>query len=911
MTVEDLPLPYGDALERVAREIVSRESARLPDLTRCTVVLPSLKAAPALQRALARLAGTPALLLPAIATLRSLATVRPPARRPAPASARELQVYAALRRLKHFDEAALWPLAREVVGLADECTRHGVALPREPSSLSAALHAAYRARRNRALQFEAELVHELWHALAVDADRHPDAESLHLVQLAQTARVASGPLYIVWDATPTRAEREFLEVWGERAPVVQFLSRVADDGATAALASALQAFAELAAPPEPIDTRAAALRSHYPDSPLRGRVALYPAVNLEDAAGVAAFAVRRALARGGTRVALVALDRSAARRTRALLERAEVLMQDEEGWKLSTTSAAAVAMRWLEALDDGFYHRTLVDLMRSPFVFADRGREFRAAASLEVETVQATYNCVAGLEPVAGKVAARGAAAESLARFARARDRMPAGRASVATWLDRLQAALDDIGALAGLRADHAGLQLLELLDGLGRDLRADATPLDRREFTRWLDGRLEQSTFRDDTVESPVVLTQLRDVALRRFDTVVLIGADGGHLPAPYRAELIGPMARGELGLPTARRAAAETAAHFAATVGGAAEAVIVWQTERAGDPNPPSPFVAALRALHLETWGTDLVEGDLATRAARVEDGVPDRAPLPSRRGPPSARAPDRLPERFSVSAWQNFVDCPYRFFAGPILGLALRDEVQEKADKSEYGMIVHAILDRFHRDHPVCSRHDAASLESDLTALTEVEFAQAIERNRAALAFKLRWLAAVRGYIEWQLRRESEGWRWNAGEVPVERDIDLGAGRVVRLQGRLDRIDVSVDGRVAVLDYKTQSTGDLRARAGNTSEYVQLACYSLLSREPVEEAAYVGVEAEPTTAFALDEPPMSAAEAEAARIARALGAVADGAPMPANGSDGVCAWCNLSGLCRRGHWLDEGDA
>jgi ATP-dependent helicase/nuclease subunit B len=911
VTPESLTLPYGRAIERVAREIVRREADSLPDLTRCTVVLPSLRAAPALQRELARTAGMPALLLPRVQTLRDLAPSRPHARRAVPTSARELQVYAALRKLKRFDEAALWPLAREVVALADECTRHAVALPREPAALAAALHAAYRARRNRALQFEAELVHELWHALTADAGRYPDAEALHLVQLGEAARAASGPLYVVWDSAPTRAEREFLDVWAERAPVVQFLPRVPDDGATATLASALRAFAEDAAPPESIDVRARALRADHPVDPLHGRLALYPAANLEEAARVAAFAVRRSLARGATRVALVALDRSAARRTRALLERAEVLLQDEEGWKLSTTSAAAVAMRWLEALEDGFYHRTLVDLMRSPFLFADRAREFRAAASLEVESVQAAYNCVAGLEPVARKVAGAGAAAESLARLGRARDRMPAGRATAAAWIDRLQSALDEIGALAGLRADHAGVQLLDLLDGLRRDLLADVTPLDRREFTRWLDARLEQATFRDDTVESPVVLTQLRDVALRRFDTVVMIGADGNHLPAPYRAELIGPVARGELGLPTARRAVAETAERFVATVGGATEAIVVWQTERAGDPNPPSPFVAALRALHLEAWGTDLIDGALGAQAARAEAAAVDDAPLPERRGPPSVRVADRLPERFSVSAWQHFVDCPYRFFAGPVLGLALRDEVQEKADKSEYGMIVHAILDRFHRAHPECARSDAASLERDLAALTEVEFAQAIERNRAALAFKLRWLAAVRGYVRWQLERESQGWRWSAGEVSVEREFDLGAGRAVCLQGRIDRIDVSADGRVAVLDYKTQSTTDLRARARDPSESVQLACYSLLSREAVQEAAYVGVEADPTAAFPLEGDPGQVAEAEAARIAAALGAVADGAPMPANGTEAVCAWCNLSGLCRRGHWLEPGDA
>jgi ATP-dependent helicase/nuclease subunit B len=60
-------------------------------------------------------------------------------------------------------------------------------------------------------------------------------------------------------------------------------------------------------------------------------------------------------------IALVALDRLTARRVRALLERAQIAVRDETGWKLSTTSAAAAVMRWYDLVADDLYWRDLLD----------------------------------------------------------------------------------------------------------------------------------------------------------------------------------------------------------------------------------------------------------------------------------------------------------------------------------------------------------------------------------------------------------------------------------------------------------------------------------------------------------------------------------------------------------------------
>ena len=67
-------------------------------------------------------------------------------------------------------------------------------------------------------------------------------------------------------------------------------------------------------------------------------------------------------------------------RIRAMLDARGVPVRDENGWKLSTTSAATCVMRWIDAASGSFHQRDLQDWLRSPFVFADVERPALARA---------------------------------------------------------------------------------------------------------------------------------------------------------------------------------------------------------------------------------------------------------------------------------------------------------------------------------------------------------------------------------------------------------------------------------------------------------------------------------------------------------------------------------------------------
>ncbi|NCY04325.1 MAG: hypothetical protein EBX46_01760, partial [Burkholderiaceae bacterium] len=97
------------------------------------------------------------------------------------------------------------------------------------------------------------------------------------------------------------------------------------------------------------------------------------AKRFEDLAWEATRCIESHLLAGRTQIALVAQDRLLARRTRALLARfgSGLSIEDETGWKLSTTRAAAALHAWLELLrspPQGPSANTLLEFLKNPFL---------------------------------------------------------------------------------------------------------------------------------------------------------------------------------------------------------------------------------------------------------------------------------------------------------------------------------------------------------------------------------------------------------------------------------------------------------------------------------------------------------------------------------------------------------------
>jgi ATP-dependent helicase/nuclease subunit B len=912
--LERIPCAPHELVARAAAEIVERHRAELPDLAGVVVLLPDLHAAPDIAAALRAAAGVPALLLPRIATLGLWAATVPLDRPIASRASREALLYQELGKRGWLPAADLWAVSAELVGLFDELTRHNVALPADFQEFNRQLARAYRAQSGASLTFEARLVHELWHALA-RVTGEADPEAAYQLRLARLAENASAPLYALGLAALVPAEQRFLDRYAARAPVRCFISDInaGSDAVARVLAAAWPASPDDA----PLLERARALKAVHPASPLTGRLRILGAAGAEQEAQAADATVREWLLAGKKRIAIVVHDRLVARRARALLERAQVLVKDEAGWAFSTTSAATAIGRWLDVAGGDCYYRDLLDLLKSPFAFHDWPLATRQAAVSRLEGYVREQNVVAGLANFIHLAEEHNdpEARQMLARIRAGTGALGRGTRPIARWLSALAASLDHIGVREGLAADGAGQQLLDLLDRLGQELARDKLGVGFSEWRRWLARQLETAAFRDPTIESGVVFTSLAATPLRRFDAVLVLGCDAAHWPGPDPVSLFfNQGVRAELKLPTWAERVREMEAQLGALIAACGSVAATWQRMPGGEPNQLSPPLERLAALHRLAYGSGLDDDAAIARLGHTAVRAPgEAADLEATRRPAPRAHTALLPKKISASGYNSLVACPYQFHARYVLRLAELDEVQEIIEKRDYGTFVHRVLTQFHQAHPAISGLKPADAQRELEALSENTFAGAVARDYLARAWLIRWQALIPAYLEWQRGREAAGWTWQGGEVKKEVALTTPQGAALALHGRLDRVDSrqssAVSGQsspdVAVIDYKTGDPLKLKQALDSPGEDVQLPVYALLWGAPVAETLFLSMDRGEVREVGIEHDVAALAHAERERLARLFDALAAGAGLPAQGTETVCEYCEVRGLCRKNYW------
>ncbi len=933
---------------QVAADILQRHAQALPDLRHVVVVLPNYHVAEPLAQHLALAAKLPALLLPQMVTLNDWAESIPLTQTITSDTCRASTLYQALRARNWFPGADLWGIASELLGLLDELTRHHVPLPQSEEDFLAQLEYAYKAKRNAAMQFEARVVHELWYAMSASGEL--DKARAYQQRLALLAQQATAPLTVLLTSDLSRLEMRFLQAYGENAPVnmidlremaaqqencallhaalgnsnsISKVKQGGDERATktvhvARLGASEEANAvspmkwnwnkaenagEVDAPVLQLREQAAQLAKYFPQAALGSRLRLFAANGLEQEARAAEVQVRRWLLAGKSSIAIVAQDRLAARRVRALLERAEVYVRDETGWILSTMAVSTVLMRWLDTLQSDFYYQDMLDLLKSPYIFADQAATERKQMVYQLEQLLRKHGAVAHLD-VFFELAQNEAPelGTTLARLRQAAAELTKKSNTLNGWLLALERSLAILGVSAGLAADAAGVQMLQSLHTWQQELAADGTRYSRGEWRHWLALQLDAATWRDSSIDSPVLITHLAATRWRKFDAVLLLGCDAGHLPgADNVAVWFNDAVRDTLGLPVRAVYRAQQRDDLLALLVMNDTVLATWQASKNGVANLLSPYLEILRGLHQQAYQDDLAENELAGMldAAQVRSAsasLPDSTHMPLPIVPPQL-----IPQRISASGYNSLVACPYQYYARYVLHLNELDEIREDIEKRDFGEWVHAILYRFHQQFKVLGEYKLIDLKQSLINISVEVFAQAVQRDYWARAWLLRWQQSIPAYIEAQLKSEAEGWRYQNGEVAFE----LPVAENLLMRGRIDRIDMQENAAsvVRVLDYKTQTAAKLKAKLKQAGEDVQLPFYAHVFE--ATEAAFISIEKDKVLVV---EPPQDVAQLSHANIERLKQVfiqMRTGMPLPANGIDTVCEYCEMRGLCRKAEW------
>ncbi|WP_145345617.1 PD-(D/E)XK nuclease family protein [Rosistilla ulvae] len=253
----------------------------------------------------------------------------------------------------------------------------------------------------------------------------------------------------------------------------------------------------------------------------------------------------------------------------------------------------------------------------------------------------------------------------------------------------------------------------------------------------------------------------------------------------------------------------------------------LIVGRSSADGSPTPPSrllaacsPATAATRTLRLleelpprpiveSIWSTDQPASDLPI-------------PVPSGYDPPTI---------LSVTAFGDYLRCPYRFFLRHIAKLRPLDDTVVELAANQFGNLIHDALEEFGKTGPKHSTNltdvEACLLDtaSDLGRQRYGDHPSAPVRLQITSALDRLKIVAKR-----QVERTHQGWLlWAA-----ERQIDVEDNAVVMvdgmpfgLKGRIDRIDYHPDDdRWAVIDYKTHAHNPFKKHyKKSTDEWIDL--------------------------------------------------------------------------------------
>ncbi|MBN9203252.1 PD-(D/E)XK nuclease family protein [Methylibium petroleiphilum] len=636
-----------------------------------------------------------------------------------------------------------------------------------------------------------------------------------------------------------------------------------------------------------------------------GAVQVSECDDFEDEAQRAAAQVLDHLAQGEQPVALVALDRVLLRRVRALLERQQVPVSDETGWKLSTTRAGAAVMGLLRAVHPRAATDDLLDWLASAPAPVDGRAALDAAWRRDGITALRQVDEVR-LEPAALALWRQWLAIGEPLSATR--------RLALGEWLARLREALLRAGLWEALLRDAAGRQVIDALRcraepaaGSAWAQQAAHVRFDADGLRDWVDGVLEAVSFEPPSPglggAAPVILTPLARAVLRPFAAVVCPGADAAHLGAlPKPQALLGDVLAAELGLPSSAQRREHERRAFAQLL-RVPRLTLLHRRRDGAEPLQASPLL-----LQLQFDAREVVRSGGEPRTPVAVVPRPLAHPLPV--------APALLPDSLNATAYEALRACPYRFFAQRLLGLAEAEELDDAVDKRDYGTWLHAVLQDFHRQRQPGAPQDDAAL---LLAIARARQALLARDDADFLPFAVWFENLLPRYLAWWHAEEALGANVIDTELELRAQPPALAAAGLRLRGTLDRIDAvpGEGGQGAahrILDYKTTSETMLRERLRQPLEDTQLPFYAALL-DASRGIPPGGVQAAYLSLDGRDDVKLLAHPDVADSAAILLeGIVADftrlqaGAPMPALGEGSACEHCSARGLCRRDHWRED---
>jgi len=360
----------------------------------------------------------------------------------------------------------------------------------------------------------------------------------------------------------------------------------------------------------------------------------------------------------------------------------------------------------------------------------------------------------------------------------------------------------------------------------------AETAPLlaemDRKQILAILLQRLEEMVFHADRDDSVIDLEGWLELPWNDASLLIVTGMNEGRVPDGRLGDMFLPDSlRTRLGLRNDSTRMARDAYLMTAMIESRRKTgdvcLIVGKTSSAGDPLKPSRLL-----FHCS-------DGELPERASHLFSEVDERRPNhPSSVGfklnpqlPQDLREGMTRPGKLSVTAFRDYLACPFRFYLKHVLEMRPLSDEKRELDPLDFGLMVHAAL----RDMAVSGIWRAeeeelgAFLAGHVEGWVKQRFGDAVSLPvMVALdSARQRLLSAAR--VQAALARD--GWEIIESEKACEMDR-----HGIAVRGIIDRIDRHAGtGAIRIIDYKTSDRGSApgdvhMSLAGNeTREYAKV--------------------------------------------------------------------------------------
>ncbi|MFO0940842.1 MAG: UvrD-helicase domain-containing protein [Pirellulales bacterium] len=346
------------------------------------------------------------------------------------------------------------------------------------------------------------------------------------------------------------------------------------------------------------------------------------------------------------------------------------------------------------------------------------------------------------------------------------------------------------------------------------RDIPSEVEPkMTVTELIDWLLRNLSGQLIAEPLSDTAVEMLGWLELALDDAPALVVAGMHDGVVPESVSADAFLPnQLRRQLGMmDNSRRLARDMYSLQVMLHSRQQMKIVVGKTDESGDPLVPSRLLLACPLEQLPARVLHLVQEDRADVLPRVQ-----RRCQPARGGsklivprPQEVKPPTTI----TVTAFRDYLKCPYRFFLRHVLKLRDDQDADVELDAPKFGVLVHGALDRFGRSE-LAKSTDADEIKDYLIKELLVIAAEQFGPNPPAnILIQIEQAQSrLEAFAVKQAARAAEGWeiRFTECGSTIESDVRIGNSGELILIGRIDRIDYHPgNDQWAIWDYKTSET------------------------------------------------------------------------------------------------------